>query len=392
MRAMELLRILAMPFQLSSLALVALTSLVLGVILGSGNFVTILLGLWLLWITLSWLTRYSFQMIDDAANGRRRASVASVEMMNPFSDLRCWLHPVLAVALIVLHTRRPELPVWPTLLAATLLFPPSIAASAMSGHAQDALNPVAVARVIGGFGIWYLPLALFIAACVGLGVLLARALGIGWLLFASLELLVLLGYAGIGAAVYLRRFELGFAPFIAPERKDEALEKQREGRRQQFIDELYKDLRVRESGRATASAIAWLQQLEPHQRHGDLQAILAAGRGWREGREFARLLRGLLPWLVARHEPALALAVADAGLATHPDFAPAEEATLIVVLEHALQAGRRRAAARLLENFLAGAQSGAPASGRLAALRERIGTPPTSAPLERSPPPPDLPA
>src|SRR5690606_26793510 len=118
---------------------------------------------------------------------------------------------------------RPEWPVVPTLIGAALLFPPSIAASVMTGRARDALNPLAIAGVVRDLGIAYPVTVLAVAACAGLGVLLASGLSTGWLLFVALELLLLLACASIGGAVYLRRFELGFIARVSPERRDEVV-------------------------------------------------------------------------------------------------------------------------------------------------------------------------
>ena len=81
-------------------------------------------------------------------------------------------------------------------------------------------------------------------------------LAIGVVLIASLQLLLLLVYAAIGGALYERRLELGFEPRISPERAAERVEAERLARRQQFIDGLYKDLRVREAPRAVAERAA----------------------------------------------------------------------------------------------------------------------------------------
>lgn len=375
MRAMDLLKVLAMPFQLTSLLFVAFTSFFLGFILGSGNFIITLIGLWMAWITLTWLTRYAFRMIDDAANGARSSAVADVDMINPFGDARCWVHPMLALMLIVVHLWLPDLPVAPTLIGAALLFPASIGASAMSGRSRDALNPLEVLRTIQGMGPWYALPVLAAAGSAALGVLLTRALGPGWLLFASLELLLLLTYACIGGVVYLRRIELGFAPRHSPERVEEVQEQQRIARRQRMLDELFRDLRGHQTPHAIASASQWLKEAQPHELANDLQSILAAGAHWNEPLRFAGLLRGLLPWLLERRELAVALAAADAGLAAQAGFAPADEQSTATLVEYALQSGRRRTGARLLENFLATQGSDATPGPRLNALRNRLLTP-----------------
>jgi hypothetical protein len=375
MRAMDLLKVLAMPFQLTSLLFVAFTSFFLGFILGSGNFIITLIGLWMAWITLTWLTRYAFRMIDDAANGVRSPAVADVDMINPFGDARCWVHPLLALLLIVVHLWLPALPVAPTLIGAALLLPASIGASAMSGRSRDALNPLEVLRTIQGMGPWYALPVLAAAGSAALGVLLARAFGPGWLLFASLEMLLLLTYACIGGVVYQRRIELGFAPRISPERVEEVEQQRRTARRQQMLDELFRDLRGQHTPHAIASASQWLKDAQSHELVGDMQAIIAAGARWNEPRRFAGLLRGLLPWLLERRELAVALAAADAGLAAQAGFAPADEQSTATLVEYALQSGRRRTGARLLENFLTAQGSDATPGPRLNALRNRLLTP-----------------
>jgi hypothetical protein len=294
---MQLLKVLAMPFQLTSLLFVAGSSLMLGLILGSGNFATVLIGLAWLWISVTWLTSYAFRMIDDAANGVRKAAVADVDMINPFADARCWVHPVLGLALAVALWSRPGIPLAPVLLGVALLFPPSIAASAMSGEALDALNPRAIWRVVRGLGAWYAVMVLATAVCAALGVQIVRLFDPGWLPFAALELLLLVGYACIGGIVHLRRIELGFAPRFSPERTDEKAEQQRVVQRQKVFDEIFEQVRGRHGDRALELARQWLQPLAPHQRHVDLQALLDTGSRWKEEREFGRLLRSLLPVL-----------------------------------------------------------------------------------------------
>jgi hypothetical protein len=368
---MDLLKVLAMPFQLASLLFVAFTSFFLGILLGSSNFAVTLIGLVMLCFTLIWLTRYAFRMIDDVANGARSSAVADIDMIN-VGDARCWVHPALALALLLLHLTLPALPVAPTLIVAALLFPASIGASAMSGHSSDALNPLEVARTMWGMGLWYVLPVLTAAACASLGVVLTRSFGLGWLVFASLELLLLLTYACIGGVIFLRRVELGFAPRNSPERVQELEEQRRTARRQQMLDELFRDLRGQHVPHAIASASQWLKDAQPHELASDLQAILAAGARWNEPRKFASLLRGLMPWLLQRRQPAIALAAADGGLAAHAGFAPADEESMATLVEYALQAGRRRTGARLLENFLAAQGSGATPGPRLAALRTKL--------------------
>ncbi|HWL62800.1 MAG TPA: hypothetical protein VNQ32_08385 [Steroidobacteraceae bacterium] len=374
---MEALKILRMPFQLGSLLFVAASSLLLGVILGGGYF-PMIMGLAALWIILVALTNYAFRMISDIANGVREASTAEVEMMNPVADSRSWVHPLVAVALVALHATQPGLSVVPTVVAAVLLFPPSIAACAMSGRAADALNPRAIFEVIRGMGPWYPLAVLSTVFWAGLGALAVQLIGPGWLYYAVLQLLLLLAYASIGGVVYQRRIELGFAARISPERRAETAAHERERRRQQLFDHLYESLRARDAPRAIDAATLWLREADGYQFAIDTQALLAAGRQWNEPQQFARLLLGLLPLLLARGQPSLALAAADTLRASGGRFVPAEETTAVTLADYALQTGRRRAAQGMLEDFLSSPAGAGPPGPRLASLCATLGVVPKS--------------
>lgn len=361
-----LLQALAMPFRLASLLFVVLTSILLAIMAQLP-----LLAIAGIWITLVWITHYALQLIDDAANGQHDTRAASVEMANPFSDTRALVHPALAVALGAALLNNPEWPRLPVLLGAALLFPASLGACALSGRTLDAFNPVEMARVIRGLGPWYAVVVLAMAACGMAGMLLAGRTG--WLVLdiALMQLLILLVYACIGGALFLRRHELDFEPRTSPERIDDQQRAERLAARQRFIDELYGNLRVRESAHAIATATAWLRQAGAARLQDDVHALLEAGKHWNEPREYPRLLRALVPVLQDMHQPALALQVAEACLRVWPQYAPDSEADATSLVTYALQTGRRREAARLLQNYLQRAGEAAP-GGPLQALCTRL--------------------
>ena len=63
----DLLRALAMPFQLASLLFVALTSVLLGIFI-SGDLIRFLVSIAAIWLILVWLTQYALVLIDDAVS------------------------------------------------------------------------------------------------------------------------------------------------------------------------------------------------------------------------------------------------------------------------------------------------------------------------------------
>jgi hypothetical protein len=366
----DLLRCLAMPFQLQSLVFVALTSVLLGAFIG-GGLLRLLVSVAAIWLLLVWLTQYALHIIDDAANGIREAQVASVEMATAFLDARAWVHPALAVAIGVSLYLNPSWPRLPVLLGAALVFPASLGASAMTGHAIDALHPGHIARVMRGMGIFYPLVVAFVLGCALLGVLAVQRLDSMILIVALIEILLLLVYAGLGGALYLRRRELAFEPRQSPERVAERAEAERQTERQRFVDELYKDLRVRESARAVGKAASWLRASSPEHLKSDVHAILEAGRRWTEPREYPRMLRGLIPVMLEMKQPQLAFSLVEAGLAAAADFAPAAETEAVQLIRYAQHTGRKRAARQLLTNFL-GAKSAPPPSQALLALKSEM--------------------
>lgn len=351
---MELLKALGMPFQMASLLFVALTSLLLGLVLavGAGSLATQLMGLLAIFLLMVWLAQFAFALIDDAANGVQETSAATAEMLSPLGDPRCWIHPFLAAVLGGVLFFNPQIPRWPVLAAATVLFPASIGAIAISGRTRDALNPFAMANVVRGLGGYYALAVLWIALCA-LAAVIVNGSGMWSVLrIAALELLLLLVFAFIGGAVYLRRIDLGFEPKVSPERTEQRIAAERSEERQRMIDGLYRDVRVREPERAIATVNQWLGAAAPTDLRGEVLGILAAGAQWSEPRGFSQLLRGMIPQLIGMKQLPLAFAAVEAGMKANPAFTPAAEPEAIALIRFAQATGRKRVAATLLTNFM----------------------------------------
>ena len=163
---MTLLRALAFPLHMSSVLFVIMSAAILALVTrygGAMGFISIIP----IYMMMVWLTQFAFTMIDDVANGRREAATATQEMLSPFGDARCWVHPALAAAIALTLFFFPQVPPTPVLVAAWLLFPASIGAIAVSSRVFDALNPVALWQVMRGLGPYYLLLlgGTLLAAC-----------------------------------------------------------------------------------------------------------------------------------------------------------------------------------------------------------------------------------
>jgi hypothetical protein len=368
---MELLKALGMPFHASSLLFVGTTSLILGLVLSVGG-IAVMLAIPAMALLLIWFTQFTFTLIDDAVNGKKETATASVEMLSPWGDMRCWVHPVLTVLIGTALMLQPQIPRMPVLAACALLFPASLAAIALTGRATDALNPLALAKVMRGLAHYYVLAVLWVTLCVALGILVTKSGMWIFLQLAAQQLLLLLICAFIGGAVYIRRVELGFEPLVSPERVALREEQDMSAQRQRMIDTVFGEVRVRRQAEAFATVRQWLEKTPAHQLPGDVKALLGAGASWTEKRGFAFLLRDLVPLLISLRQPGLAFAAVEAGLAAAPGFTVESESAAVMMIRYALQTGRKRLAATLLANFTSGATHAASPGPELRELRELL--------------------
>jgi hypothetical protein len=365
-----MLKALGMPFHASSLLFVGTTSLILGLILSVGGVASVL-ALPAICLLLIWFTQFTFTLIDDAVNGKEETAAASVEMLSPWGDMRCWVHPVLTLLIGLALLLQPQIPRVPVLVACVLLFPASLGAIALSGRAIDALNPFMMVKIMRGLAQYYLLAVLWVVVCVALGFLVTKS---GLWIFVQLavqQLLLLLACSFIGGAIYMRRVELGFEPLVSPERTALREETNRAADRQRMIDVLFTEVRSRRQDSALATVRQWLEKADPHQLPGDVKAILAAGASWSEKRGLALLLREMAPLLISMRQPGLAFAAVEAGLAAAPGFTLEQESAAVLMIRYALQTGRKRLAATLLANFMAAASQATPGA-ELLELRDQL--------------------
>lgn len=353
---MSLARALAMPFQLSSLLLVAFIALMAAFCMAFAHTVTVVVIFPLMFL-LSWLNKYACALLDHAANGVIAAPVASTDMLGPFGGMRPLVHVALGVAIAALLRFGPQ--PWGKYLglAALLLLPASIGAAALRQHSFDAVFPPALWRVLRGLGFYYLPLLAAMAAC---------AAGIWWLAISPLWLAVsyllmallwLCLHSLLGATLYLRRAALGFVPTLSPEwfAERDALEHER--RRQGVIDAVYTSIRVSDVPRARAALLAWLAATDPGQHQADAQAILAKAAHWPEQRGLRSVARTLVAQFMKTRQLPTALATAEAALAQVGDFELDSAADTEALAQYALACGRTRVAQQLRGNF---ARAGTP--------------------------------
>jgi len=348
---MTLLRALSMPFHLTSLLFVAVVATLLA-LLWSVAAPLALVALFGTFILVSWLNKYAFAQLEQAAHGVRDAPVASVEMLGPFGGVRPWVHPVLAGGvLFLMHVVPGQGPVAAG-VAASLLFPASVGVLAITHRVIDAINPRALWRVIVGMGWIYLLLvaAVAVIAVCGVGVAVMPAWNV--IRFAVLELLLLCLYTLIGGAIFARRHELGFEPRASPERSAEKVESEYARRRQTMMDEVYGLVRVSNAARAGEVLKQWLLESGEHNLHADVPAIVDQAMQFPERRGLPTVARALISHLVQVKRLSLALTVMESVSAVVTDFTPESEAEMVALAGYAVPAGRRSLARAMLDRWV----------------------------------------
>ena len=348
---MNLMRSLALPFQLAALLFTGFSALVLTLLFTFGSDVSPLRALGVYVITI-WLNRFAFALLEASANGETEVPVASVEMLGPFGDVRSWMHPLLAGSLFVALLLIPSLPRVPVLTIAALLWPLSLAAVVFSDRGFDAVNPLAWWRTLRGLAAGY---PLLLAA-------LATAAVVTWsvwqlplprfLRFAVTAQLFLCYYAFVGTTLHWRRNELGFEPRHSPERAAERVAQERTLERQRMIDAVFVAVRARRMPDARALLGRWFESA-PAETHGpDTRALLSAGTGWNEPRGLAALADFLIERHCNANQTAQAFAMVEQILPHLPSFRPAEPRCVVMLIRHAARTGRGKLAQQWLARSL----------------------------------------
>ncbi len=348
---MTSLRALSMPFHPTSLMFIGLSALALALLIGTPAEPSPF-GIVGTFFLLSWLNKYAFAQLEQAAHGISDAPVASVEMLGPFGGVRPWVHPVLAGGMLLLLSVVPHSGRAAVGVAALLLFPSSVGVLAITHRVIDAVNPLALWRVMTGLGSYYLMLVaavggVIVGGTVVWGLPLASAFR-----YALLELLLLCMYTLIGGAIYLKRNTLGFEPLVSPERNAEKVESEYARRRQLMMDEVYGVVRARDSARAGMVLKQWLVESGEQNLHVDVPTILDQALRFPEQRGLATVARTLISHLLQVKRLSLALTVMETVSAVAADFTPESEAEMVALAGYAVHAGRRSLARAMIGQWV----------------------------------------
>lgn len=265
-----------MPWNVTSIIFVTLSSVLLAIIETHGALVPIsLIGTFIL---ASWLFNYAFEMLEHAANGGIAAPIASVETLSPFQ----WRPLVTAAICYWIVLLGPQLGTTgnAVIIVLWLVQPASIAILGMGDSVLQAVNPLSLGRVIVGMGAYYLLVLALIGLFAALVITLQKADLWPFARYALLEIGILTVFAVLGTAVFLRRIEIGFEPRLSPERAVEHEDREHQRQLDAVLDDAYGQARLKDYERAAATIKRWLSSSDETGIPNDVNVILQRVRDW----------------------------------------------------------------------------------------------------------------
>ncbi|WP_346948718.1 hypothetical protein [Dyella sp.] len=239
---------------------------------------------------------------------------------------------------------------WPILLVSVLILPAIDMTLAFEGNLADALNPLQMLRVIGGFGLAYLIPVTINLIVAGLIVLAGAATGVLPRLVAqplyafAYTYLIVLGFHLMGAMIHERHEQFGMAPeaerLVAASGQDEdsrllaAVQQRAAEQPRAAIDMLVGRLQDR-----SAPASLHLAYRQLLRQEGLREALLVHGQIWTAA-------------LLANNEGKRALGLVQECMEIDPAFLPDDPATAAPLAELAARMGMSRLAVKLCKGYL----------------------------------------
>lgn len=341
-------RHLARVFSLSPLLLAATFAVLFALARAAGMF-----GWWLGILLTFWFIKYLYVLIDHVANGEHEAPVLSMEMVAPLSDFRAVGQ--IAILLVIGYTTQILSGVLGTTgvqalrVALLVLLPASVAIMAIERDLLQALNPVAIMRVIVGLGGWYVTLLAAMLLLAALNVWAVNSIGLA-VLQTFVELLLWLLLASLlGGALYERRLQLGLDARQTPERRLAREHRDRDHERARFLDEVFA------MARNGAHDNAWraIQLRLEGRAHSDAeyQWLLTALQHLSDSRHLHRLRDQYVTRLVQQRRSSAALNLLESIWRGDAGYQPDDAAAVLTLARLAIDSGTPADARRLLRDF-----------------------------------------
>jgi hypothetical protein len=204
----------------------------------------------------------------------------------------------------------------------------------------EAVNPLTWYRVIRGLGPFYALLLLALAFCALVAFALLR-LDLWTLVAASIAIWCEVAYFSlVGAALFLRRRQLGFEPSRSPERAAARVEAERLKERAKMVDDVFQLVRIGKHVDATAPLARWLNDTEPEHVTKDAYYVAEQALRWESPLALNTLGSTLIRHLMRYGRPDAALAVFEILRTRAPNFTMDSVNDLRTLAEFAESTGR----------------------------------------------------
>ena len=286
-----------------------------------------LLGIAIAVPVVAWFFQYCYLQLDAILAGRPVPHTITLSMVNPLRERRAIAQASLMAAgagivfaVVVFFGF-----IVGALCCIVLLLclPSSMVVLAATGSAFGALWPPALIRYARTCGAQYRAAWWVIVALGSLLFALLRFAAPSWIIFSATQLMLLVGFALVGGALFEHRRELG----IAPEQLARREAQRAAGRRTHLRRVMLKRARLNlESGKP---ADCWREIQTWIGQHGkgpdaaqEHKALLEVTCKWDDPRPADRLTDDLVAILLGKRQLQRALMVLEQRLATNPRFRP----------------------------------------------------------------------
>lgn len=338
---MDHLRVLLVPFHVTSLMLIGLFSILFSIFDLGGLY-----GLFASLLAQIWVVKYCYVLIEHIADGASEPPVMSTDMLSPF-EIRPWVQLAIVIAgAVACGAIGGNAGI---VLAALLLalLPASIAVLGVGEPFYQAVNPLMLYRLIRGLGPYYLLILVSIPFYLGIIALLDRWGAWSLVRHAAILVCELSFFSLIGGCIYLRRHQLGMEPSRSPERTAAREEAERMKVRAHMLDDVFQQARIGKYVEATRPLAEWFRTLDGETATRDAQFIAAQAIGWNMPTGLNTIGSTLIRHLLRAGRPDAALLVFERLRQSSPTLTLDSPDDLRMLIEFAEGAGRDQLAASM---------------------------------------------
>ncbi len=338
---MDHLRVLLVPFHVTSLLLIGLFSILFTFFDLGGLY-----GLFASLLAQIWVVKYCYVLIEHIADGASEPPVMSTDMLSPF-EIRPWIQLAIVIAGAVTCSAiggNAGIVLAALLLA---LLPESIAVLGVGEPFYQAVNPLMLYRLIRGLGPYYLLILLSIPIYLGIIALLDRWGAWGLVRHAAILICEISFFSLIGGCLYLRRHQLGMEPSRSPERTAAREEAERTKVRAHMLDDVFQQARIGKYVEATRPLAQWFRTLDGETAARDAQFVAAQAIGWNMPAGLNTIGSTLIRHLLRAGRPDAALLVFERLRQREPTLTLDSADDLRMLIEFAEGAGRDQLAASM---------------------------------------------